>query len=322
MTLDVVICTYDNARLLDRALAALSAQEAPAEARWSVLVVDNNCTDDTAAVVDRHREGGAVPGLRRVPEPEQGLTPARLRGVRETDGDWIAFVDDDCLLAPDWVRRATAFAASHPASGAFGGRVVLDWEEEPPGWMRRYGYAFAEQDRGETARPVTYLVGAGLVVRRAALDASGWTRRQYLGDRVGRRLVSGGDMEITLRLHGAGHALWYSPDLVLRHVVPPARTSLRYLLAMQYGLGKSQQHVDALRWSGSYAGWVRASLGALAWETARVAAQGARSLARRRAATEVRLAWRFLLGRWAGWGGMVFGGPRGRALLGQASPAR
>src|SRR5690606_16888901 len=52
VTLDVVICTYDNARMLDRALAALARQEAPEAARWSVLVVDNNCTDDTAAVVE------------------------------------------------------------------------------------------------------------------------------------------------------------------------------------------------------------------------------------------------------------------------------
>src|SRR5690606_18876290 len=223
VTLDVVICTYDNARMLDRALAALARQEAPEAARWSVLVVDNNCTDDTAAVVEAHRAAGAVPGLRRVVEPEQGLTPARLCGVRHTAGDWVAFVDDDCLLREDWVRRAAAFAAAHPACGAFGGRVVLDWEAPPPSFVRRHGYAFAEQDHGEAAREVTYLVGAGLVVRRAALEACGWTRRQYLGDRVGRRLVSGGDVEITLRIHGAGFPLWYHPDCVLRHVIPASR---------------------------------------------------------------------------------------------------
>ncbi|MDX1419729.1 MAG: glycosyltransferase [Rubricoccaceae bacterium] len=320
MTLAVVICTYNHAALLDGALAALAAQVSPSDARWSALVVDNNCTDDTAAVVARHQASGAIPGLRRVEERRQGLTPARLRGVRESDADWVVFVDDDCRLAPDWVRRAAAVAAAHPDAGAFGGRVVLDWERPPPDWVRRYGYAFAEQDHGEAPVEVGYLVGAGLAVRRDALDACGWTHRQYLGDRVGRRLVSGGDMEITLRLRGAGYPLWYAPDLVLRHAIPDARTSLPYLLAMQYGLGKSQQHVDALCWGGSYPGWVRASLGALARETAGVARQGLRALARRRAATDARLAWRFLLGRWAGWAALVARGPRGPALLGQAAP--
>src|SRR5690606_8565208 len=243
---------------------------------------------------------------------------ARLCGVRHTAGDWVAFVDDDCLLREDWVRRAAAFAAAHPACGAFGGRVVLDWEAPPPSFVRRHGYAFAEQDHGEAAREVTYLVGAGLVVRRAALEACGWTRRQYLGDRVGRRLVSGGDVEITLRIHGAGFPLWYHPDCVLRHVIPASRTSLRYLVAMNYGLGRSQHDVDALRWPGSYAAWVRASLGQLALETARVARQGARAVVRRRARADACIAWSFLRGRWAALGSTLVQGPRGRAFLGQA----
>ena len=222
------------------------------------------------------------------------------------------------------MHEAAAFAGAHPEAstcGAFGGRVVLHWEEEPDAYVRRFGYAFAEQEHGEASHRVTYLVGAGLVVRRAALEACGWTHRQYLGDRVGRRLVSGGDMEITLRVHAAGFPLWYHPACVLRHVVPPSRTSLRYLLAMNYGLGKSQQGVDALCWPGSYGAWVRASLGALTQETARVARQGARAAVRRRAVPEARIAWSFLRGRWASLGGMMLRAPRGPELLGTAKGA-
>lgn len=67
--IDIVICTYDNADLLDQALSAIARQSFPAGVEWSVLVVDNNSTDDTPGVVDRHRLLGQIPGLARVREP-------------------------------------------------------------------------------------------------------------------------------------------------------------------------------------------------------------------------------------------------------------
>ena len=86
--LEVVICTYNNAETLDDVLTALAAQEP--SSRWSCLVVDNNCTDDTSKVVHQHVIAGVIPGLRSVQEPEQGLTPARLRGVRSSTAPWTS----------------------------------------------------------------------------------------------------------------------------------------------------------------------------------------------------------------------------------------
>ena len=118
--LAVVICTYDNAAMLDRVLAALASQTAARE-QWDVLVVDNNSGAETHDVLERHRANARVPGLRVVVEPIQGLTPARLRGVRETTAPWIAFVDDDCVLDEGWIDRALAFSRSHAECGGFGG---------------------------------------------------------------------------------------------------------------------------------------------------------------------------------------------------------
>lgn len=298
--LDVVICTYNNAPMLDRVLTALAAQE-PAGGSWRVLVVDNNSSDATAAVVARHCEAGAVPGLRRVEEPVQGLTPARVRGVTATTAPWVAFVDDDCLLAPDWVRQASAFAASHPDAGGFGGRVVPTYDQPPPPVLAGYGWAFAEQDLGDEPVTTECLVGAGMVVNRAALVESGWVVRPYLADRVGRRLVSGGDVEIALRLAGTGRPLWYSPALGLRHLVPARRTTMRYLTRMTFGLGTAWSLASALTWPGTRRRWARSITGQLL--------AGLRPLPRlaRRAATggatarhDALLASGYECGRWLG----------------------
>ena len=118
--LAVVICTYDRADELDRALAALAAQRGATDVNWSVLVVDNAGSAATAAVVDRYISAATIPGLRRVVEPEKGLTPARRRGVLETDADWVAFVDDDNLLAPNWIAEMVS-APRTPKPALLGG---------------------------------------------------------------------------------------------------------------------------------------------------------------------------------------------------------
>jgi len=320
VTIDVVVCTYNNAPLLDETLAALGRQRVPSEnVDWRVVVVDNNCTDDTPEVVAAHVLRAAMP-LRLVRETEQGLTPARLRGVRETTADWIAFVDDDCVLDEDWIERAAAFARAHPTCGAFGGQVVLDWEEAPSDVVARYAWAYAHQQQGDEPKRMECLAGAGMVIRRSALEASGWVEQRFLQDRVGDKLISGGDVEMALRL-GAEHELWYEPSCSLRHRIPARRGSLRYLNDVVYGLGSSKLLGDSMLWPGSYRRWLLTSLvGSREWAvpTLRFAA---RALLGRGGGQDARVTFSFLRGWWAGIVRLLrMDAAERRALLGCALP--
>jgi glycosyltransferase involved in cell wall biosynthesis len=253
VSIEVVICTYNNAALLDATLDAVARQCVPEGVDWQVLVVNNNSTDETAEVLEKHSR--RIP-LRVVVETKQGLTPARVRGVRETSREWIAFVDDDCLLEEDWVEQAAHFAAEHAECGAFGGQVIPRWEQTPPPpYVLSRRYAFACKYHGETPHRRPWIAGAGLVVRREALLNCGWLDRQYLEDRKGGRLVSGGDMEIALRV-GSMYELWYNPACKLQHVIPARRMSREYVREVTRGLGASRHNADALKWRGSYAAWV------------------------------------------------------------------
>jgi len=176
ISLDVVVCTYNRADDLDRTLTALARQNRSDTVEWSVLIVDNASTDHTAEVIAEWKAGGTLPNLRDVLETTQGLSPARLRGVRESTANWIAFVDDDNHLEPDWIAMLGRAIAERPEAGGFGGRVLLDFVREPPTYFRRFGWCFAEQDRGTEVHELDALVGAGMGLRRQALHDCGWAR--------------------------------------------------------------------------------------------------------------------------------------------------
>lgn len=295
----VVICTYDNPAMLVRVLAALGRQTADG-GRWSVLVVNNNSGTETQQVLAQDLVRAAVPGLQVVDEPTQGLTPARLRGVRETTAPWIAFVDDDCIVDDVWIEEALAFIDAHPECGGFGGRVTPTYVEEPPEVLKDRGWAFAEQDLGDDVVAVDCLVGAGMVLNRAALDESGWSAAPFFADRVGQKLVSGGDVEIALRVAGTGRLLWYVPGCRLQHIIPARRTTMQYLVRMTKGLGVSFSLAQALTWRGSRAKWAVTASEDAARSLVPVAMSAQRALRRRIGWPDLVLMVSYEWGRWVG----------------------
>jgi glycosyltransferase involved in cell wall biosynthesis len=247
----VLVCTHNNAGVLHHALESIAEQVLPPGVRWELLVVANRCTDETADVVRRWGARGRIPRLRYLSERRLGISFARRRGLRENRGRLIGLVDDDCLLDPDWAAEALRFAEANPRAGAFGGRNELVWEAPPPPLADLYGESLARQDLGPVPclMPVSEWrmpVGAGLVVRREAIVDSGWLEHGVLRARGPRSLGAGEDTEISLRIRRAGWEVWYSPELRLRHVIPPQRMTLAYLRRLHRGFGRADVFLRAL----------------------------------------------------------------------------
>ncbi len=238
--ISIAICTYNNAHILDQTLAALEEQHVSDTVDWSVLVVDNNSSDNTPLVVQHYAARGHIPGLRYIREEKQGVGYARKRAVEETASELVAFVDDDCRLEPDWVQQAVTFSRAHPQAGAMGGNIRLRWEVEPSQEILSYSQCFAAQDYGASARRLETdaLVGAGLVLRRDALRASRWLERMILSGRQGDALSSTPhceDIELVFRIRNTEYELWYNPAMRLEHYIPRRRMSLAYIRRLLQG---------------------------------------------------------------------------------------
>jgi glucosyl-dolichyl phosphate glucuronosyltransferase len=240
MRVSVVLCTYNRASMLETAMECIAGQSPPQSGEWEVVVVDNNSTDRTPAVVGEVSE--RYPGrFRYVFEGKQGLSHARNAGIREARGEVLVFVDDDVRITPFWLARLTASLDDNSFAGA-GGRILPDWACSPPRWLAingRYSLApFAIFDLGGTAGTLNEPpMGANMAYRKSMFGRYGYFRTD-LG-RSGSGMLSNEDTEFGRRLLKAGERLHYEPSAVVYHPVSAERLHKRYLLSWWYGKGRS-----------------------------------------------------------------------------------
>jgi glycosyltransferase involved in cell wall biosynthesis len=289
-SLSIILCTYNRARSLARALAALCAGSGAARAE--LVVVDNNSTDRTADVI-KSFTGGRL-SVRYLLEPRQGLSYARNAGILSTAAPVVAFTDDDVEPDPDWIDAVLSAMARHPEAAWVGGKVLPLWQVAPPAWLDQSHWApLAVADYGESeliiedSRPLC-LVGANLAVRREALIASGLFATDV--QRVGAGGGTTEDHELQLRMRAIGLRGVYDPSLIVRAPVDPVRLTKRFHRAWHYRHGRSYARMSVPefertsrgRWIGVPAHVYRAAASGLADALCAGAAEGeARTFARR-----------------------------------------
>jgi glycosyltransferase involved in cell wall biosynthesis len=248
----VVMPTHDGAGLIPRALAQIAAQKTSSDLAWEVIVVDNASSDGTADVARAAWPVDAPVPLRVVREPKLGLANAHLRGFAEAEGEVVTCVEDDNLVAPDWVEVARRTMAEHPAVGACGGFNEAVCEDRMPWWFtaRQGYYACGPQGNpGDVTDERGFLWGAGMTVRAGAwrdLVENGW--RPQLTDRRGRaNHDAGGDSEICFALRLRGWRLRFEPALYMRHALQEHRLEWGYLRRLLRGLGSAGPGLDSYR---------------------------------------------------------------------------
>lgn len=255
LDLSVVICTYNGEQRLPEVLKGLLWQMATQHLAWEVIVVDNNSTDGTAALVASFQQQWPrhIP-LRYTFEPQQGVSFARQQAIQIARSPLVGFLDDDNVPGPLWVAMAHRFGQNHPQAGAYGSRIRGDFETSPPPHFERIAALLALTERG--SKPLIYHPnqkvlppGAGLVVRRQAwLDAV--PPVLSLAGKIGSR-EAGEDLEVVLYIQRQGWELWYNPAMRVSHQIPAQRLERSYLLRLCRGIGLSRHRTRMLsfpRW--------------------------------------------------------------------------
>jgi GT2 family glycosyltransferase len=211
MLASVIVCTYNRARLLERALRSLARQTAPA-GEFEIIVVDDGSTDGTAELCSR--AGREMTNLSYVAMGRNlGLAAAANSGIRRARGGLLLFTDDDCTPQEDWVKRLAASLERHPiAAGAIQSpvsnyiKLCHNISQFHPFMSRR---------REGWARSIA---GGNMGIRRSLLEElGGFDETSQVPD-----------MEFLFRAQAQGHRVRFAPRAVVIH--DPDRTNLAAVL--------------------------------------------------------------------------------------------
>jgi glycosyltransferase involved in cell wall biosynthesis len=245
----VLICTYNRAAYLADTLDSL-ARTAAAGFSWDVLVVDNNSTDGTRAVVEARTARFPVP-LRYRFEPTQGKSTALNTGMAAARAAIIVFTDDDVRVESGWLAAAVRPLLERQDIDYTGGPVRPMWGAPPPPWLDargNLGGTIAVKDHGadafvfedERRTPL----GVNMAVRRRLIERIGGFRPD-LG-RNGRALLGQEQAEFFYRSRAAGARGLYVPAMVLDHAVPASRLTRGYFRRWWYWKGVSHARVHRI----------------------------------------------------------------------------
>ena len=237
--ISVVVCSHNpRPDYLQRVLAALGGQTLP-QHQWELVVVDNASHERLAGRCDVSWHARA----RHVREDDLGLTRARFRGIAETRGELLVFVDDDNVLAPGFLEEAWAIHDQYPYLGVFGaGSLDPEFEVQPPPEIRPRMHLLALRsvtsarwsNNPQDHESIPW--GAGLCVSRPVANMY----RQFVEKlkitavlgRRGHELFSGDDDVFSWAAAAVGSGFGVFPSLRVTHLIPPDRLSQPYFLRL------------------------------------------------------------------------------------------
>jgi GT2 family glycosyltransferase len=210
MDLSIIIGTYNRCDRLGLTLQSVVDMNVPENVTWEALVVDNNSSDRTQAVVNEIALN-AEADVKYLMEKKQGLSHARNKGIEESTGALVAFIDDDCITDKNWlINVIKEFRADSSLSG-IGGRVELyDMRDKPVTILTsRERRLFSS-----AGQLFSFIHGCNMVFERKVFRTTGGFDTT-LGP--GTRVLAAEDSDFVYRVHKCGHKMLYSPDVLVFH---------------------------------------------------------------------------------------------------------
>ncbi|WP_293572735.1 glycosyltransferase family 2 protein [Phaeobacter sp.] len=233
--ISILLCTYRRESVRDT-LASLSKLQAPQGCFVNIIVADNDVEPSAEHIVGQADQSWPVT---YVHAPAGNISIARnacLDHARRRQSDWIAFVDDDEVVGPDWLQKLMGVAV---ASGVdvVSGPAIAQYPSETPEWM-------VEQD-WHSNWPALRMAGQG---RQAKLQTSHtcnalvrfwgtpWVDQNF----DVRRGTSGGeDTAYFFDVSRSGARFNICPDAVAEERVAPERLTLAWLTERRFRMGQT-----------------------------------------------------------------------------------
>ncbi len=241
-TISVIICAFTEERWDDVVAAVKSVVRQDVAAHEIILVVDHNpdLFERLRAVMD---------GITVVEnQQDRGLSGGKNTGVSLAAGDVVAFLDDDAVAEPGWIRYLGQAYADPDVIGV-GGLTLPAWDTERPSWFpEEFDWVVGCTYTGRDPGPVRNLLGGNASFRREAFAIAGGFPVGIGRSAAIKRPLGCEETEFCIRLNqrSPGTVLLYHDGAVIRHRVPATRARFDYFRSRCYAEGLSKAMVTRL----------------------------------------------------------------------------
>lgn len=235
--ISLIICTKNRCEQLTTCLNHIN--EISSKLPWEAIIVDNNSTDQTSLVIQQFicTFPGAAKG---VFESKPGNGVGRNTGILLAQGEIIAFTDDDCYVAPDFIDQMWAIFQDK-CVGYASGRVLLHDPNDAKITINES--PVANLYSSGVCLPVGLIQGANMAFRRVALNQAG------LFDPIfgAGAKFAGEDWELAIRVSFCGWSGGYFPGPTVSHHHGRKLADVPKLLRF-YAIGEGAVYSKFLRW--------------------------------------------------------------------------
>lgn len=269
--LSVILCTYNRERYIYNVLQSIAAG---GFGDYEIVLVNNNSTDDTESECQRFAKDHPEVAMRYCVEKQQGLSYARNRGIMESQGEVLVYVDDDAVVNREYLQTYADFFNRNKEAVAAGGPITPRYDGcEEPSWMSHYTRQLVtgELNLGTRERefPKGAFPGGGNAAYRKSVFNEVGLFNVELG-RKGNSLIGAEEKDLFDKMTSRGMKFYYLPNAILYHLIPPKKLTQDYFDRLTYGIGVSERYrtqqigrkkylnrllKEAVKWGGTMVLW-------------------------------------------------------------------
>jgi len=223
----VIVCTYNRSEFLRKCLKSLCEQTLDSRF-FSVIVIDNNSKDGTKGTVADFLSNG---NFKYFKEDKQGLSHARNRGIKESDSEYICFIDDDAIADKYWLEVACEVII-HKNPEIFGGPIYPYYGEGRPKWFLDKYEIRARSNSAGFLNSDKMLFGSNIFFKKEIFDKIGFFDVE-LGMK-GNVISLGEETKLQVIANQSGIKRWYEPRLMVKHFTGFEKMTLKYVMKRNF----------------------------------------------------------------------------------------
>ena len=242
ISLSVVICTYNRDKYIYNVLKSIAKNNFSFE-KYEIVLINNNSTDNTENECKRFQNDFPQVKFNYFIEKNQGLSHAKNRGIKESTGEIIIYVDDDATVNQEYLQSYYDFFEKHTFAAAAGGAVIPRYETEKPKWMSYYTEQLISCYfyKGEKIKQFKrgFPCGGNSAYRKKVFDEIGLFNVD-LG-RSGNNLIGAEEKDIFDKMRSRKLTFYYLPQAILYHIIPQKKLTNEYFRNLTISIGRSEK---------------------------------------------------------------------------------